>query len=93
MHEAFYGKNNGVFRVCANSVYQASPRGGGAGEQGYIMSGLCNPGGRGRGTRLHYEWIVQPSMNLVDPKSLSVVMVGLFCVVQLAHKYQETINT
>ena len=29
MHEAFYGKYNGIFRACANSVYQASPRGGG----------------------------------------------------------------
>ena len=25
MHKAFYGKYNGIFRACANSVYQASP--------------------------------------------------------------------
>ena len=27
MHGAFYGKYNGIFRACANSVYQASPWG------------------------------------------------------------------
>ena len=27
VHEAFYGKYNGIFRACANSVYQDSPRG------------------------------------------------------------------
>ena len=36
MHKAFYGKCNGIFRVCASSVYQASPQGeggrGGGGE-------------------------------------------------------------
>ena len=33
MHEAFYGKYNGIYRACANSVYQASPRGGGPGDE------------------------------------------------------------
>ena len=31
MHKAFYGKYNRVFCTCTNSVYQASPRGGGGG--------------------------------------------------------------
>ena len=31
VYEAFYGKDNGIFCACANSVYQASPRGGGRG--------------------------------------------------------------
>ena len=34
MHEAFCGKNNGLFRTCANSVYQASFRGGEGGGPG-----------------------------------------------------------
>ena len=33
MHEAFYGKYNRVFCACANSVYQASPRGEGPGDE------------------------------------------------------------
>jgi len=33
VHEAFYGKYNGLFRACANSVYQASPRGEGPGNE------------------------------------------------------------
>ena len=28
VHEALNGKYNGIFRACANSVYQASPWGG-----------------------------------------------------------------
>ena len=32
VHEAFYEKYNGVFCACANCVYQASPRGGGPGN-------------------------------------------------------------
>ena len=35
VHEAFYGKYNGVFCTCASSVYQASPWEGGAWGQGY----------------------------------------------------------
>ena len=31
VHEAFYRKYNGIFCTCANSVYQASPWGGGEG--------------------------------------------------------------
>ena len=27
VHEAFYGKCNGIFRACANSVYQAGREG------------------------------------------------------------------
>ena len=34
VHEAFYGKYNGIFRAYVNSVYQASPRGGGAWGRG-----------------------------------------------------------
>ena len=34
VNEAFYGKYNGIFRACVNSVYQASPRGGGAWGRG-----------------------------------------------------------
>ena len=46
MHEAFYGKYNGIFRACANSVYQASPRGEGPGNEAtadltYIMGYTC----------------------------------------------------
>ena len=35
MHEAFYRKYNEMFRACAcaNSVYQASPRGEGPGDE------------------------------------------------------------
>ena len=33
MHKAFYGKYNGIFRACVNSVYQASPRGEGPGDE------------------------------------------------------------
>ena len=33
VHEAFYGKYNGIFRTCANNVYQASPRGEGPGDE------------------------------------------------------------
>ena len=33
MHKAFYGRCNGIFRACANSVYQASPRGEGPGDE------------------------------------------------------------
>ena len=29
VHKAFYGKYNGIFRACANSVYQVSSWGGG----------------------------------------------------------------
>ena len=38
--EAFYGKYNRINRACANSVYQASPWGGGGEdwEQGYARS-------------------------------------------------------
>ena len=32
VHEVFYGKYNGIYRACANSVYQASP-GGGPGDE------------------------------------------------------------
>ena len=31
MHDVLYGKYDGIFRACANSVYQASPRGRGLG--------------------------------------------------------------
>ena len=31
LHKVLYGKCNGIFRACANNVYQASPRGGGGG--------------------------------------------------------------
>ena len=26
VHKGFYGKHNGIFRTCTNSIYQASPR-------------------------------------------------------------------
>ena len=44
MHEAFYGKYNGLFRACANSVYQAYPRGEGPGNE--AISSLENLGFR-----------------------------------------------
>ena len=34
MHDVFYGKYNGIYRACANRLYQASPRGGGGGGGG-----------------------------------------------------------
>ena len=33
VHEAFYGKYNGIFRACTSSVYQASPWGEGPGDE------------------------------------------------------------
>ena len=33
MHEAFYGKYNGIFCACASSVYQAFPWGEGPGDE------------------------------------------------------------
>ena len=42
MHEAFYGKYNGIFRACADSVYQASPRGGrGLGTRLVCVYAVC----------------------------------------------------
>ena len=38
MHEAFYGKYNGILCVCANSMYQVSPRGGGGVERKHFLA-------------------------------------------------------
>ena len=40
VHKAFYGKYNGIFCACANSVYQASPGGdwGGAWEPRLLIA-------------------------------------------------------
>ena len=37
MHEALYKIYTGIFRACVNSVYQASPRGGGGGGDKAII--------------------------------------------------------
>ena len=41
MHEAFYGKYNGIFRVYVNSVYQASPRGEWPGDEATSCPVVC----------------------------------------------------
>ena len=56
MHEAFYGKYNGIFRACASSVYQASPRGEGPGDEANAVldrfTAVSSREARGLGTRL-----------------------------------------
>ena len=37
VHEAFYGKYNGIFYACVSSVYQTSPRGEGPGTHCLTM--------------------------------------------------------
>ena len=37
MYEAFYGKYNGIFCACANSVNRASPRGEGPGDEAMTL--------------------------------------------------------
>ena len=92
MHKAFYGKYNRIFHTCANSVYQASPRGRGGegpGEEAIRkVSYICHTGIEDPScTKL---WLTKPQkqifsvikQKIAEPFSLA----GLSSVQSLIHK-------